>query len=323
MSTKGTSDRLRSGSKAKIFLAFLALLNVGGLAALLSRQTDPFSSADRQDRTPEGDLSRSGVDRNGELLSAFYGLDNSDRIRWAGFRLCNSLTGADGMPLVFSQELDVTTIEAGDLTVRLRSGKLGRVDCVTLRPASEPGELRTLLLIGDFGSATGDPPTRVEIAGNLHALDGSVNFRGASVDVTPLAAGPSLKFAQAVLKEDWQVDQAANTDWQMQAHCPQTGLKQIIRVTWDGGIVPIPDVAGPPNFTQLYEITLQTPDGTARAVHPFAIGDLGDNDNNHELCLDVEGEVQSIFFPGGHVVDPNQDVNADSSVTLATAFSEP
>ncbi len=323
MSTKEPANRPRSRSRAQIILALIALLVVFGLATLLARPTDPFSSADLQDRTRKSDLSRPGVDQNGELLSAFYGLDDSRRIRWVGFRLCNRLAGADGMPLVFSKQLDVTTIEAGDITVWLRSGDLGRVDCVTLRPASEPGELRTLLLIGDFGSASEDPPARVEVTGNLHALDESANFRGASVAVTPLAAGPSLKFAQVVPKENWQVDQAANTDWQRQENCPQNGLQQIIRVTWNGGIVPTSDVADTPNHAQLYQVTLQTPDGTVRTVQPFAIGDLADNDNNHDLCLDVEGEVQSVFFPGGHVVDPNQDANADSVVTLTAPIPLP
>lgn len=41
------------------------------------------------------------------------------------------------MPIVFSLELDMSTIEAGDTEVILRSDAKGSVDCVTLFPAIE------------------------------------------------------------------------------------------------------------------------------------------------------------------------------------------
>lgn len=52
----------------------------------------------------------------------------------------------------------------------------------------------------------------------------------------------------------------------------------------------------------LYRITLTN----GNTVISYALADLGDADNNHLLCLDSVGDVQSLFFPAGHPVDPNQ-----------------
>ena len=49
---------------------------------------------------------------------------------------------------------------------------------------------------------------------------------------------------------------------------------------------------------------------------PFAIGDLGDGDNNHELCLDRSGLPQRVDFPAGLLTDPREDLNPDTSITI-------
>jgi hypothetical protein len=66
----------------------------------------------------------------------------------------------------------------------------------------------------------------------------------------------------------------------------------------------------------LYRVTLGRPDGTTSTVVPFALADLDDNDNNHSLCLDVTGTAMSVSFPAGHVVDPNGDLNPDTTVDV-------
>lgn len=220
------------------------------------------------------------------------------------------------MPLVFSHELDITTIEAGDIEVALRSGEKGSVNCVSLAPAIEPGELRTLLLIGDFGSAEENPPIRVKVIGNLYAADGSVNFRGASIEVIPLEAGPSLVFAENVARADWRFEAISTRLGMSDAFCPQEGLQQILRVVWNGGVELASGEEVGPEHAGLYRVTIENSDGSVRTVRPFAVGNLGDGDNNHDLCLNTDGQPVSVAFPAGHLVDPNHDVNANTSVTV-------
>lgn len=295
-----------------IAIGLFALIALAGGAYFLTQTpASGYSSGAQRDLTPDGALPE-GV-AGTELIAAFYGLDDSRRIRFVGYRLCAKLTGGDGMPVVFPQELDIRTIEAADMQVTLASGNIGRVDCVTLAPAIDPGELRTLLMIGDFGSADEDPPVRVDVVGNLGSLDGQTNFRGASVEVTPLAAGPSLVFAEIVPEDAWQLDQGAADE---PVDCTADGLKQIIRVVWDGGVKPVSDETTNADLATLYQVTLMMADGSTALRSPFALGNTGDSDNNIELCMDTDSDPVSVFFPAGHLVDPNDDVNADSSVAV-------
>jgi len=65
-----------------------------------------------------------------------------------------------------------------------------------------------------------------------------------------------------------------------------------------------------------YKVTVQNKDGNSVEVIPFALGDLGDGDNNHQLCLDVAGTPASIFFPAGYMTDPREDLNPDTNIQI-------
>lgn len=69
----------------------------------------------------------------------------------------------------------------------------------------------------------------------------------------------------------------------------------------------------------LYRVNVRQPDGTVIEVTPMAVGDLLDSDNNHELCLDVEGEPLSLSFPAGFITDPNVDLNPDTEIAVSQA----
>lgn len=249
------------------------------------------------------------VPTKGELLSAFYGLDDSRRIRVATARACGGIPGGDGMPVIFSHEVDAATLDVADITVTRRSGEVGRVDCLTLQPAEEPGELRTMLLIGQFGS-TDDPAATVEITGDVMSLDGSLNFLGARAEVIPLSDGPTLILAEVVPLGAWSLGAAGN--------CPAEGVKTIVRATWAGGVRKPDGGEIDAKEAALYRVTLTQADGTTAAVAPMAIGDLDDNDNNHDLCLGVAGTPISVFFPAGALVDPNEDLNPDTEVAVSS-----
>jgi hypothetical protein len=127
--------------------------------------------------------------------------------------------------------------------------------------------------------------------------DGSpaINFKGTQVDVTPLADGPSLVLAEPVPEKQWT--QETNS-----TRCPQ-GVKQIIRVTWNGGVRrPDRGEAGEAE-RKLYRVEVQ------RADTPIALAELEDRDNNHFLCLDTDDTAVAVSFPGGRLIDPNGDLN--------------
>jgi hypothetical protein len=253
--------------------------------------------------------------RQGQLLSAFFGLDNGLPIS-AGVGICRGGAKADGMPVIFDHEVDLNTMQSGDFRVLTQSGKVGTVTCVTLFPAIDTGELRTALLVGEFGSATDDPPATVEIVGNLFSLDGKINFKPAKIAVTPLASGPTLVLAESVPSSQWQLGKTAGTGRGSGSGCPQ-GATQIVRVIWAGGVVKADGKEPGDAERLLYQVTLDQSDGTQKTIAPFALADLNDGDNNHLLCLDVTGTPTTVSFPAGHLVDPNHDLNLDTSLAVS------
>ena len=237
------------------------------------------------------------------LLSAFFGLDNA--LPFGANVLCLGASGEDGMPVVLSHTVDDETLEPEDFRVVTQSGAERTPMCVTLRPAGDAGELRTVLLIGEFGDAGDDPPATVLVVDDLFSdgvTGGRVNFRGTQTPVTPLDAGPSLVLAE-VVTGDGRVD------------CPD-GIRQVVRVTWAGGVRrPDGDDAGDAERA-LYRVTVERADGSRDEIVPAALADLGDRDNNHLLCLDTPDPAVSVSFPAGHLVDPNQDLNPYTQIAV-------
>lgn len=249
------------------------------------------------------------------LISAFYGLDDAlpkaaDQGIWPG------AGGTDGMPVIFSHEIDYETMQLGDFRVTTASGKVGEILAVTLAPADDKGELRTALLAGSYGSID-DQPVKVEIVGNLLSIDGTLNFNGASVDVTPLEEGPTMVWAEIVPEDEWDLGKESSLmPWGGGSGCTE-GTKQVVRVTWNGGVTkPGGDEVDDVERDQ-YKVNVLLEDGSKIEATPFAFGDLGDGDNNHELCLDVAGTPQSVFFSAGYLTDPREDLNPDTTVAIS------
>jgi hypothetical protein len=254
--------------------------------------------------------------RDATLISAFYGLDSSLPKRPTDRVACKGGGGGDGMPVIFSHEVDIKTLEPGDFKITTASGAVTTVTCLTLAPADDPGELRTALLTGEYGSAT-DQPVTVEMVGNVLSRDGVVNFKGARVAVTPLEAGPTMVWAEIVPQALWELGRSATRlPWGGGERCP-VGTKQVVRVTWGGGITK-PDGPDPADDKErkLYKVTIEGAGGGTAAITPFALADLNDGDNNHLLCLDTTDKVQSVFFPAGYLTDPREDLNPNTTINL-------
>jgi len=281
---------------------------LAAIAATLGLVVTSSTSLAEQDSLSESSLI-GAQQQEARLLSAFFGLDNN--LPFAANRLCWGASGEDGMPVVFSQTLDADTLQPEDFEVTSKSGEAHTPKCVTLRPAQDAGELRTVLLIGEFGDALDNPPLSVKVVGELLS-DGSptINFKGTQVDVTPLAEGPSLVLAEPVPKKQWT--QETNS-----TRCPQ-GIRQIIRVTWNGGVRrPDRGEAGEAE-RKLYRVEVQQSDGSLVEVTPIALAELEDRDNNHFLCLDTGDPAVAVSFPEGLLVDPNGDLNPHTAVKVST-----
>jgi hypothetical protein len=257
--------------------------------------------------------------RQATLLSAFFGLDNGlPPVSNQG--ICRGAGGADGMPVIFSHEVDIDTMQAGDFRVVAESGAVGQITCVTPAPAEDFGEFRTILMAGEFGNAE-DQPVTVEIVGNLLSIDGQLNFRGARASVIALEEGPTMVWSEIVPKEHWDLGKAATRlPFGGGSGCP-VGTKQVVRVTWAGGVTkPGGDEVDDIERAE-YRVTTSFGDEGEAELVPFALGDLGDGDNNHELCLDRSGLPLRVEFPAGLVTDPREDLNPETSIKITEPAS--
>ena len=249
------------------------------------------------------------AEQSARPLSAFFGLDN--KLPFGANVLCLGASGEDGMPVVLSHTVNPDSLQAEDFSVVRQSGATSTPMCATLRPAGDVDENRTVLLIGEFGNADDDPPVKVLIVDDLFsdATDSpQVNFRGTQVSVIPLDAGPEIILAAAVPKEIWSLSGRGTS-------CP-AATQQVVRVTWTGGVrLPNRDELGDAQKS-LYQVTVTSADGSQSQVSPAALAELGDNDNNHFLCLDTTTPATAVTFPAGYLVDPNGDLNAASKVMV-------
>jgi hypothetical protein len=206
-------------------------------------------------------------------------------------------------------------MQAGDFRVTTASGKVGEILAVTLAPADDKGEHRTVLFAGSYGSID-DQPVKVEVVGNLLSKDGTLNFQGTGINVTPLEEGAKMVWAEVVPENEWEVGKKSTPLAWGGGSGAAEGSKQVVRVTWSGGITKPTGGEVDDAERLLYKVTVLLDDGRKVTVTPFALGDLGDGDNNHELCLDVDGTPESVYFPAGKVKDPRKDLNPETTIVI-------
>lgn len=124
----------------------------------------------------------------------------------------------------------------------------------------------------------------------------------------------SLELRCNHLNSKWIIDRCGRRS--VGSGCPSDGTQQIVRVRWTGGISKPNDEEVDDVERDLYAVVVETEDGSLEEVAPFALGNLNDNDNLHDLCLDVEGTPMSVSFPSGQVTDPNGDLNPDTGADI-------
>ena len=232
------------------------------------------------------------------LVSAFFGLDNA-----LPSLLCNQLGSLlDGMPVNFRFPLDSSSLTETDFEVVDSLGNIHIPMCAVLAPANENGENRTVLLLGEFGTAVTNPPVEVRVVGDLFTIDtlagesacsAIMNLNGiTTTNVIPLSDGPSLFFAQRI---DGNLNEC------------NSGI-QTIQVAWDGGITPYISGDSESDLFQYY-IGYSDSSGVLVPHVPISIADINDNDNFHQLCFSTSDEIVKISMMANTVEDPNQDPN--------------
>ena len=250
------------------------------------------------------------------LVSAFFGLDNA-----LPSLLCNQLGSLlDGMPVNFKFPLDASSLSETDFEVIDSLGNIHTPICAFLAPANENGENRTVLLLGEFGTAVTNPPVEVRIVGDLFTTDTLsgesacseiINLNGmTTTNIIPLDDGPSLFFAQKI---DGNLNEC------------NSGT-QTIQVAWNGGVTPYISDDTESDLFQYY-IGYSDSSGVLIPHVPISIADIDDNDNFHQLCFSTSDEIIKISMMANTVEDPNQDPNLYneidvSSCTLLTIIEE-
>ena len=244
------------------------------------------------------------------LVSAFFGLDNG-----LPSLLCGTPgSQLDGMPVNFMFPIDVSTLSESDFEVVDSLGNIHIPMCAVLAPANENGENRTVLLLGEFGTAVTNPPVEVRVVGDLFTTDtlsgesacsAIINLNGiTTTNVIPLADGPSLFFAQRI---DGNLNEC------------NSGT-QTIQVAWDGGITPYISGDTESDLFQYY-IGYSDSSGVLIPHVPISIADINDNDNFHQLCFSTSDEIVKISMMANTVEDPNQDSNLYSEIDVSSCTS--
>ena len=250
--------------------------------------------------------------REARVLSAFFGLDNALPLR--AVALTWKAPGKDGMPVVFSEEIDPNSLDASDFNIRTAKGNSLDVDVVTLRPAAEAFELRTVLLIGEFGNHPDDEPVEVSITGDLLSRSGQ-NYKGKKVKVTPLAKGPFLSYAEYFKLDDNHPykEEGSGCD------CPKGNTSIVVRTVWAGGVRALNGKELGTEELQNFKVDLLNGNDTVQ-VHPFQIADIGDNDNNIDLCIDNEGIPLKVSVEARTAIDPRDDANDFTSSEVVSRW---
>ena len=239
--------------------------------------------------------------REAKTLTAFFGLDNALPLQ--GILLYRKAFGKDGMPVVFSQEVDPSTLDNTDFEVITKNGAKFNVEFVTLKPANEEYELRTVLLIGEYGNHPSNPPDSVKIVGDILSRSGQ-NYKGQSVKVIPLPEGPIISYAEYfIIDDDYPyVNKGIGCD------CPREDTEMVVRAVWSGGVRAINGKDFGDNELDAFQVTMVNGLDTIK-VRPYKLADLKDGDNNLDLCLKKKGIPILVEVKAGIAIDPRDDKN--------------
>jgi len=250
--------------------------------------------------------------RKAKMLSAFLGLDNAlnakSRLIW------RKAPGKDGLPIVFSHEIDPATLDATDFQLKTQQGDIREVEFVSYKPAVEEFELRTILLIGEYGEYPDNEPIEVEIVGELKTRDGQ-ELKGQKIAVTPLDKGPFISYAEYFKIDDKYpyVEKGNGCD------CPKSTTETVVRTVWSGGVRSKEGKELGEAELNNFHVMLVHENDTIE-VHPFQLADLNDNENNIDLCIKEAGVPIFVKADKNIAIDPRDDLNAETEIDVISRW---
>ncbi|MEM9723723.1 MAG: hypothetical protein AAGA10_30975 [Bacteroidota bacterium] len=289
------------------FISLLFIATISGCKNVQKLKYNRGRDIQLSNSVPDVDKSREVT-----ILTVFFGLDNALN-RLSRF-LYKNAPGQDGMPVVFSHELDPSTLDASDFEVTTQNGEVFQIEAITLMPAEEAFELRTLLLIGEYGNHPDNPPVSFKVVGDLMTRTG-VNYKGQSKEVIPLEEGPILSYSEYfTFDEDYPyIESGGGCD------CPREGTKMVVKVVWSGGVRALNGKELGEN--ELNDFTVKMVNGSdTTLVTPFQLADLSDNDNNIDLCLNQEGTPIWVQVNENVAIDPNDDPNPKTEIGVVSRW---
>ena len=249
-----------------------------------------------------------------QALDAFFGLD--DALPIASIFLCSQAPGKDGMPITFTHSLNHDDVTPDKFRVITASGAKLMPECATLAPAVDGNESKTVLLIGDLGNEQVkpiDPPRKVLVVGDLFTAKdqpgGPQNLMGAELEVVSLFDFVRYAYAEVIPEEKWGQS--------VPAGAPSGAPIWMVQTTWQGGISPINGDTTGETERQFQRIGMAQDDGKITPVVPFAITDIGDPDNHHELWVAGPGVPLWVEMDPEIVQDPRGDPNAADRIFIA------
>lgn len=259
------------------------------------------------DKVPEIDKTREA-----KMLTAFFGLDNG--LTGQTIVIYRKAPGKDGMPLVFSHELDPGSLDGSDFEVITQKGDVIPVEFASLLPANEEFELRTVLLIGEYGSYPDNQPVSVKVIDDLISRTGH-NYKGESIEVIPLEEGPILSYAEYFTfdKDYPYVEKGRGCD------CPKEKTKMVVKAAWSGGVRATNGNELGNNELKDFKVTMVRQSDTITVI-PFQLADLSDNDNNIDLCLEEDGIPIYLTVNENIAIDPNDDKNPKTEVEILSRW---
>lgn len=210
------------------------------------------------------------------------------------------LGGKDGLLLVLDVELDASSLHPHAFVVSRATLGPTWPEQAILAPASENDENRTVLLIGELGSAgPGHEPTHVAIAGPLWSEDGR-SLQGLGASVTPFAAPPYVVAAQVLPPAPERCE----------------GVAQALRTYWTDELRGV-------ETDDLSRIEVRLHSGTLVAPVRFddhqADHDEAGQDNVLDICVDDPAPIHSLSIQGGAF----RDVAGHRSASIELQTSEP
>ncbi len=218
----------------------------------------------------------------------------------AAFEDAPAFENGDGIVVVFSTEVDASTLDPRFFLVIFEDGSRARPQRALLAPASESDENRTVLLVGDFGDPAERPPSDVMVTGPLYAERGA-KLRGlvANIEAFDVQGRPVL------------AEHRPAADSQCAAG------SEVVRTYWMDGLRGVA-------ASDLPKIQLELDDG--RSVAPTGFDDHRLDDEAHEdnvldLCAPGPEAVRSVAFEAGIFVDPADHPNAAARLAVVAPES--